>query len=79
MNISVVFGMVVMPLTYYPIMDKGVMKRHANAAVVTAVAIVFLALIRVRRVPIVCHSRPGSFARKVGRSGRRWLNRTGAS
>ena len=32
-NISIVFGMVLMPLTYYPIMgvamDKGILKRRA--------------------------------------------------
>jgi len=48
-NISVVFGMVVMPLTYYPIMrvamDGGVMKRHVNSRMDTAVGILFLILI----------------------------------
>jgi Mn2+/Fe2+ NRAMP family transporter len=48
-NISVVFGMVVMPLTYYPIMrvamDKGVMKRHVNLRTDTAVGMLFLILI----------------------------------
>jgi manganese transport protein len=48
-NISVVFGMVVMPLTYYPIMrvamDKGIMKRHVNSRTDTAVGIFFLFLI----------------------------------
>jgi len=48
-NISVVFGMVVMPLTYYPIMrvamDSGVMKRHVNSRTDTAVGILFLILI----------------------------------
>jgi manganese transport protein len=48
-NISVVFGMVVMPLTYYPIMrvamDKGVMKRHVNSRMDTAFGILFLILI----------------------------------
>jgi Mn2+/Fe2+ NRAMP family transporter len=48
-NISVVFGMVVMPLTYYPIMrvamDKGVLKRHVNSRTDTAVGLLFLILI----------------------------------
>jgi Mn2+/Fe2+ NRAMP family transporter len=48
-NISVVFGMVVMPLTYYPIMrvamDRGIMKRHVNSRMDTAVGILFLVLI----------------------------------
>ena len=48
-NISVIFGMVVMPLTYYPIMrvamDKGIMKRHVNSRADTAMGMVFLVLI----------------------------------
>jgi Mn2+/Fe2+ NRAMP family transporter len=48
-NISVVFGMVVMPLTYYPIMrvamDRGIMKRHVNSRMDSAVGILFLILI----------------------------------
>jgi manganese transport protein len=50
-NISVVFGMVVMPLTYYPIMrvamDRGIMKNHVNSRSDTAVGILFLILIAV--------------------------------
>jgi Mn2+/Fe2+ NRAMP family transporter len=48
-NISVVFGMVVMPLTYYPIMrvamDRGIMKRHANSRWDNVIGILFLFLI----------------------------------
>ena len=48
-NISVVFGMAVMPLTYYPIlrvaMDRGIMKRHVNSRSDTAVGMIFLVLI----------------------------------
>jgi manganese transport protein len=48
-NISVIFGMAVMPLTYYPIMrvamDKGTMKRHVNSRADTAIGILFLILI----------------------------------
>ena len=48
-NISVIFGMVMMPLTYYPIMriamDKGIMHRHVNSRADTAIGILFLVLI----------------------------------
>lgn len=48
-NISVIFGMVVMPLTYYPIMrvamDNGIMERHVNSRADTAVGILFFVLI----------------------------------
>jgi manganese transport protein len=48
-NVSVVFGMVVMPLTYYPIMrlamHKGIMKRHVNSPADTVIGILFLVLI----------------------------------
>ncbi len=48
-NISVVFGMVVMPLTYYPIMrvamDRNIMGGHVNSRTDTAVGILFLILI----------------------------------
>jgi Mn2+/Fe2+ NRAMP family transporter len=48
-NISVIFGMVVMPLTYFPIlraaMDRGVMGKHTNSPADTAIGILFLVLI----------------------------------
>ncbi len=48
-NISVVFGMVVMPLTYYPILkvaaDKSVMGKHVNSKIDTIMGSVFLVLI----------------------------------
>jgi manganese transport protein len=48
-NISVMFGMVVMPLTYYPIMrvamDRGIMKQHVNSRTDSAIGILFLILI----------------------------------
>ncbi|HUK42636.1 MAG TPA: hypothetical protein VLX11_16390 [Candidatus Acidoferrales bacterium] len=48
-NISVVFGMVVMPLTYYPIMrvamDRQIMRRHVNSRTDTALGVLFLLLI----------------------------------
>lgn len=50
-NISVVFGMVVMPFTYYPIirvaMDRHIMKRHVNSRTNTALGVLFLVLITV--------------------------------
>ena len=50
-NISVIFGMVVMPLTYFPIlrvaMDRGIMGRHANARTYNVIGIIFLLLITV--------------------------------
>ena len=48
-NISIVFGMVVMPFTYYPIlrvaMDKKIMGRHLNGRGDTALGIAVLGLI----------------------------------
>ncbi|HEX6773072.1 MAG TPA: divalent metal cation transporter [Acidobacteriaceae bacterium] len=48
-NVSVIFGMVVMPLTYYPILrvaaDKKIMGKHVNSRAVTAIGVVFLVLI----------------------------------
>ena len=48
-NFSIVFGMAVMPFTYYPILrvaaDKNIMGKHVNTRLETAVGIVFLVLI----------------------------------
>ena len=48
-NFSIVFGMAIMPFTYYPILriaaDKKVMGRHANSRFDTTIAVVFLVLI----------------------------------
>jgi Mn2+/Fe2+ NRAMP family transporter len=48
-NISIIFGMVVMPLTYYPILraasDKTTMGKHVNTPLVTVLGTVFLVLI----------------------------------
>lgn len=56
-NISVVFGMVVMPLTYYPIMraamDKGIMREHVNSRTDTAIGILFLILITMAAVAAI--------------------------
>jgi manganese transport protein len=56
-NISVVFGMVVMPLTYYPIMrvamDESIMKRHVNSPTDTVVGFFFLTLITIAAVAAI--------------------------
>jgi manganese transport protein len=48
-NISIIFGMVVMPLTYYPILraaaDKKLMGKHVNTTFDSVTGIVFLLLI----------------------------------
>ena len=48
-NIAIIFGMVVMPFTYYPILsaaaDKKIMGKHVNSRAVTIVGGVFLVLI----------------------------------
>lgn len=48
-NFSIIFGMAVMPLTYYPILrvaaDKHIMGQHVNTRLDTAIGIGFLVLI----------------------------------
>ena len=48
-NISVIFGMVIMPFTYYPILrvasDRAVMGKHVNSRVDNIIGIAFLVLI----------------------------------
>ena len=48
-NISIIFGMVVMPLTYYPILraaaDKKLMGKHVNTKFDSVIGIIFLVLI----------------------------------
>jgi Mn2+/Fe2+ NRAMP family transporter len=50
-NISVIFGMVVMPFTYYPVLrvaaDKNIMGKHLNGTADNVVAVFFLILITV--------------------------------
>lgn len=50
-NISVIFGMVVMPFTYYPILkvasDKAVMGKHANSKADNVTGLIFLILITI--------------------------------
>lgn len=56
-NISIIFGMVVMPLTYYPILrtaaDKNVMGKHVNGRIVTILGFVFLTLITAAAVAAI--------------------------
>ncbi|HZY61107.1 MAG TPA: hypothetical protein VFE38_01185, partial [Edaphobacter sp.] len=53
-NFSIVFGMAIMPFTYYPILrvaaDKNVMGKHVNSKLVTVLGIVFLVLIFIAAV-----------------------------
>ena len=48
-NVSIIFGMVIMPLTYYPILrvaaDRNVMGKHVNSRFDTVIGTVFLVLI----------------------------------
>jgi Mn2+/Fe2+ NRAMP family transporter len=48
-NISIIFGMVIMPLTYYPILrtaaDEQVMGKHANSKLLTILGTVLLLMI----------------------------------
>ena len=50
-NISIIFGMLIMPLTYYPILrladDKNVMGTHVNSKFVTVIGTLFLVLITI--------------------------------
>jgi manganese transport protein len=56
-DISVIFGMVVMPFTYYPILkaaaDREVMGRHANSKLDTIVGSAFLLLITVAAIAAI--------------------------
>ncbi|MGH9477941.1 MAG: divalent metal cation transporter [Terriglobales bacterium] len=53
-NFSIIFGMAVMPFTYYPILrmasDENIMGKHVNAGIVTALGIGFLVLIIVAAI-----------------------------
>ncbi|MGH9735713.1 MAG: NRAMP family divalent metal transporter [Candidatus Acidiferrales bacterium] len=66
-NISIIFGMVVMPLTYYPILraasKKSVMGKHANTRFVTAVGTLFLVLITAAAIAAI----PLMFLTKSGK------------
>jgi Mn2+/Fe2+ NRAMP family transporter len=53
-NFSIVFGMAVMPFTYYPILrvaaDKNIMGKHANSKIVTTLGIGLLVLITIAAI-----------------------------
>ena len=56
-NVSIIFGMVVMPLTYYPILrtaaDRNIMEKHANTRVVSVLGMIFLVLITVAAIAAI--------------------------
>ena len=56
-NIAIIFGMVVLPLTYYPILrvaaDKGIMGDHANRMFDNIIAGVFLLLITIAAIAAI--------------------------
>ena len=53
-NFSIIFGMAIMPFTYYPILrvasDKKIMGEHVNTRFNTAIGVVFLLLIVIAAV-----------------------------
>ena len=67
-DFSIVFGMVIMPFTYYPILttagDRKIMGQHANGKTYDAIGWVFLALITVASIAAIplmiltCSGRP---------------------
>jgi manganese transport protein len=56
-DISVIFGMVVMPLTYYPILkvaaDRNMMGRHVNSKLDTILGTAFLLLITIAAIAAI--------------------------
>lgn len=65
-DISIIFGMVIMPLTYYPILrvaaDKNVMGKHVNSRFDTLVGTVILVLITaaaITAIPLMIMTRSG--------------------
>jgi len=56
-NISIIFGMVIMPLTYYPILrtaaDKRVMGKHANSKLLTMLATLLLLIIVIAAIAAI--------------------------
>jgi len=66
-NISIVFGMVVLPFTYFPILrtaaDKNVMGKHANGKFMNVVATILFVLIviaAVAAIPLTLLTRSGT-------------------
>jgi Mn2+/Fe2+ NRAMP family transporter len=65
-DFSIVFGMVIMPFTYYPILttaaDRNIMGKHANGKTYNVVGWMFLALIIVASlaaIPLMVLTRAG--------------------
>jgi Mn2+/Fe2+ NRAMP family transporter len=65
-NMSIIFGMMIMPLTYYPILrmasDKSVMGKHVNSRFDTILGTAFLVLIAVAAIaaiPLMILTRSG--------------------
>jgi len=56
-NISIIFGMVIMPLTYYPILrvaaDKKLMGKHVNSRSDTIIGVLFLVLIGIAAISAI--------------------------
>lgn len=56
-NVSIIFGMVIMPLTYYPILrvaaDRNIMGKHVNSKSDTVIGIAFLLLITIAAVAAI--------------------------
>jgi manganese transport protein len=56
-NVSIIFGMVIMPLTYYPILrvaaDRNIMGKHVNSHFLTTMGGVFLILITIAAVTAI--------------------------
>ena len=56
-NVSIIFGMVIMPLTYYPILrvaaNQKIMGKHVNSRFLTTMGVVFLVLITIAAVTAI--------------------------
>jgi Mn2+/Fe2+ NRAMP family transporter len=56
-NVSIIFGMVIMPLTYYPILrvaaDKDIMGKHVNSRSLTITGAIFLIAITVAAIAAI--------------------------
>jgi manganese transport protein len=65
-NISIVFGMVVMPFTYYPVLrtasDKNVMGKHVNRKfddVIGGIVLVFVIIAALAAIPLMVLTHSG--------------------
>jgi Mn2+/Fe2+ NRAMP family transporter len=56
-NVSIIFGMVILPLTYYPILrvaaDRNIMGEHVNSTFDNILGIVFLVLITIAAIAAI--------------------------